>query len=261
MHCKNCISTLKASQNYCDECGAKVIRNRLTPKVLIQQVNEQLLSFDNKLLSTFIDLFKEPESVIVNYINGTRKRYIDVIQYFAIALTLAGIQVFLMTTFFKDALEFDIYEPLANSPSQDKNPFKDMNFEITSNFQGLIYIVSVPFSAFATWIVYYILKDRRYNYTEHLVINLYYSAQIIIISAFGSILFLILGLNYLYVSAILTLPTFIYLAYVLKRVFTDSLWETFAKFLLVMVIYLISYLFVGVVLVLIGLLIGFSSSL
>jgi hypothetical protein len=100
MNCKNYNKVLVDSQKYCDECGAKIIQNRLTPKVIAAQINEQFLSIDNKLLKTFIDLFKRPEVVINGYINGTRKRYIDVLQYFAVSLTLAGIQVFLMTTFF-----------------------------------------------------------------------------------------------------------------------------------------------------------------
>ena len=80
MHCKNCNHPISENQNYCDNCGAKVIRNRLEPKVLIHQVNEQFLSIDNKLLRTFVALCVKPEDVIGGYINGTRRKYIDVLQ-------------------------------------------------------------------------------------------------------------------------------------------------------------------------------------
>ena len=60
MDCKNCHKSLNETQKYCDECGAKVIQNRLTPKVLAAQVNEQFISIDNKFFLTFIDLFKKP---------------------------------------------------------------------------------------------------------------------------------------------------------------------------------------------------------
>lgn len=73
MNCKSCNNTLRDTQNYCDDCGAKVIRNRLTPKVLATQVNKEFISFDNKFLKTFIDLFTKPEVVINGYINGTQK--------------------------------------------------------------------------------------------------------------------------------------------------------------------------------------------
>ena len=239
MDCKNCHKILNDTQNFCDECGAKVIHNRLTPKVLAHQINEQFISIDNKFLRTFIDLFKKPEAVIDGYIHGTRKKYIDVLQYFAISLTLAGIQVFLMQTFFKEALELspELLEALESSPSQKNNPFIDGGFNDTAKYQGLIYILTVPFSALATWLSYYFLGERTYNFTEHLVLNLYYSAQIIIITAVFSIIFLFFGLDYLIVYTIITLPTFLYLFYVLKRVFKDRFWEAFAKFLFVMVIY------------------------
>lgn len=255
MNCKNCHKVINNTQRFCDECGAKVIQNRLTPKVLAAQVNEQFISIDNKFLRTFIDLFKKPEEVIDGYIHGTRKKYIDVLQYFAISLTLAGIQVFLMTTFFRDALDFDseFLNTIAEAPSNENNPFLNSDFESTSKYQGLIYIVMVPFSAIGSWIVYYFLGDKRYNFTEHLVLNLYYSAQIIIITAILSILFLIFGLNYLIVSTIITIPTFIYFWYVLKRLFKEGFWETTAKFILVMLVYIFAFL---LMMLIIGLIIG-----
>jgi hypothetical protein len=245
MDCKNCHTNLRHNQKYCDECGAKILQNRLTLKVITNQINEEFLSLDNRLLSTFITLFTKPEDVIVGYINGTRKKYVDVLQYFAFALSLAGIQVFLMSTFFKEALDVNMYEGLENMPGQENNPFKDMDFGFFTNYQGLFYIIGVPISAFSTWFVYYLLNERRYNFTEHIVINLYYSAQVIIITAFFSILFLLFGLNYLIVSTILTLPYFIYWYFVLKRVFKERHVDTIAKFLLVIATYIVGYLILG----------------
>lgn len=262
MDCKNCHKILNDTQKFCDECGAKVIQNRLTPKVLAVQVNEQFISIDNKFLQTFIDLFKKPEAVINGYINGTRKKYIDVLQYFAISLTLAGIQVFLMTTFFKDSLELDsaILNELAKAPGNQNNPILNQDMESATNYQGLIYIVTLPLSAFATWVAYYIVGDKSYNFTEHIVLNLYYSGQIIIIVAICSILFLLFGLNYLIISTILTIPTFFYLFYVLKRVFKDSFKESFAKFILVSVILICIYIFVGIIIGLIGFIQAYMSN-
>jgi hypothetical protein len=237
MYCKNCQNKLSEKQHYCDECGAKVIVNRLTMKAIALQINEEFFSLDNKLLKTFLTLFTNPEDVILGYIQGIRKKYIHVIQYFAFSLTLAGLQVFIMSVFFKDLMELNMYEGIETLPGQENNPFKDVNFEFFNNYQGLIYILGVPISAFSTWFVYYILKDRRLNFTEHLVLNLYYSAQVIIITAVLSITFLILGLNYFIVSSIIILPIFWYLYFVLRRVFKDSFWETVAKFLLVCIIY------------------------
>ena len=252
MNCKNCHKTLKDTQKFCDDCGAKVIQNRLTPKVIVAQVNEQFISIDNKFLRTFIDLFKKPEAVIDGYVQGTRKKYIEVLQYFAISLTLAGIQLFLMQTFFKEALEFDseILKAIESSPAQKENPFLNGDFDEGSQYQSIIYILSVPFSAIATWLAYYFLGERRYNFTEHLVLNLYYYAQVIIISSCLSIVFLLFGLDYLIVTTISIIPMYLYFFYILKCVFIDNFWDAFAKFLFMMVIYMIIFFVIGMIIVL-----------
>ena len=125
------------------------------------------------------------------------------------------------------------------------NPFFNEEFNNTDNFnslQSLYYTLSIPFSAFSTWIAYWILGIRRFNFTEHLVINLYYGAQVVIISAFIYILFLGLGINYFSTSYLVAFLTFIYWFYVLKRVFETSFWVTVSHYLLIM--FTISILFI-----------------
>lgn len=249
MECKNCNNTFDASLNYCPHCGAKHIKNRLTPAVLITQVNEQFLSIDNTFLKTFIALFKQPQVVINGYINGTRKKYIDVLQYFAIALTLVGIQVFLMNTFFLSELEnsFETLKSLESS-DQSNNPFK--SFEDINRYQSLIYILSIPLYAVASWLANLIIKPKlRYNFTEHLVINIYYYSQTIIITALLSILFLCFGLDYLIISGVVSILIFIYLFYTFKCVFQLDFWHAVAYFCLVMVIFGVVGFILGVLIV------------
>jgi hypothetical protein len=221
--CKNCHTEFDDSKNYCPDCGAKHIRNRLTTIVLLNQINDQFLSIDNRFLITFLDLFKKPEKVINGYINGLRRKYIDVLQYFAIALTLAGIQVFLMEYFFTSELEssFEILKKI-DSSTQENNPFY----------------------AVASWLTNFLIKPYySYNFTEHLVLNIYYYTQIIIITAVLSILFLCFGLDYLLISGLVSIFTLIYHYYTLKRVFRLDFWESVAFFMLVMV----SFVIVGMI--------------
>lgn len=259
MNCKNCNTALSKLINYCPLCGAKIVKKRLTFKNITADINEQFLNIDNKFLKTFIHLFTKPEIVINGFIEGTRKKYVNVIQYFAISLTLVGVQVFLMNTFFKDALTFDpnVFSPIAESEVQKNNPFANFNFEEINNFQSIIYILSVPVSTIATWISYYIVGIRHYNFTEHLVINLYYSAQIILVTAIFSILFLCFGLDYLLISGVVSVLTFGYFFYVLKRVFSSTFWETALHFIIIMFAYLVLF----VVFIIIAAIIGFLYTL
>lgn len=254
MNCKNCNLTIDISQNFCHNCGAKIIKNRLKPKVLVNQVNDEFLSVDNKLLKTFIHLFTKPEIVINGYINGTRKRYINVIQYFAIALTLLGLQVFFMESVLNDPklYKLDFLEELSKLSSQKNNPF----FKENNNFnsvQSLFLTVSIPISALATWLAYYITGIRRYNFTEHVVINLYYGAQATIVSAFTYITLLGFGINFFVIALFVFILFYIYFFFVLKRVFDTNFWETFVNFLLsVIILFVLSTLIMIVTTILIA---------
>ena len=240
MECRNCETSLNNSINYCPLCGAKIVRKRLTLSNLWKDISLQFFNFDNKILQTFIHLFTKPELVINGFIEGTRKKYINVIQYFAISLTLVGIQVFLMNTFFSDDMDsaMDFMKSLEESAGGKDNPLSSNpfgNLEEINNYQNIIYIFSVPLNTLATWIAYKIIKPlKNYNFTEHLVINLYYNAQVIIITAVLIILFLCFGFNYILISGFVGLLVYVYMFYILKRIFNTSFWETFAHFLLVM---------------------------
>lgn len=257
MECKNCNTSLNSEQSYCFQCGAKVIKNRLTIKNLSADFSEQFLSYDNRFLKTFIDLAKQPEAVIESYINGTRKKYVNVIQYFAISLTLVGIQVFLMNTFFKEAMELDpnMFGVAIDPKSQEHNPFKDLKYEDFNNYQSLLYVLTIPFSAISTWLAYWVIGIRRYNFTEHTVINLYYSAQIIIVNAFLVITLLCFGVDFMLISYITTAVILIYFFYVLKRVFKTSFLEALGHFMLVMVAYGVLFIVISILAVIIAIIV------
>jgi hypothetical protein len=249
MECKNCRHSLKETQNFCGNCGAKVIRNRLNPKVLAKQVNQEILAIDNRLFRTFYALFRAPEDVIVGYINGVRKKYLDVLQYFAISLTITGFQVLFISYFFPEAFEMDsvLARSIDSLPGQENNPFNDISYQESTDYQGLGYILSLPLYALSTWIGYSILGDRRYNLTEHFVINLYYSAQTIIFTSIFILLGVFFGLDYLLASLLAIPPFYLYYYYVLKRVFNDSYLLTLAKFILVQIINVALYLIIGII--------------
>ena len=255
MPCKNCNTPLKEQDDFCNSCGAKVIRNRLTIKNLFEHFSETFFNYDNKFLQTFIHLFKKPEAVIGCYIDGTRKKYVNVISYFAISLTVFGLQLFIMNTFFKDAFDLSSFnasnDASLNSPENFIKSQEEFQKTI-SNYQSLIYIITIPFTSFATWIAFYISSSRMYNYTEHVVVNLYYSGQVIIVTSLVTILLLFLGIDFITTSAILTVLSIFYLAYIFKRVFSLTFWQLLIKILLVLTAYLFLFILavIGVVIIL-----------
>jgi len=253
MPCKNCHHEIELWMNFCGNCGAKIIRNRLNPKTLAEQVNREILAIDNRLFRTFYGLFRAPQDVIVGYINGVRRKYQDVLQYFAISLTIAGFQIFLMKHFFPEVFEFDMstFDGQTRAVMED-NPFFNMQPDDMNNFQALTYIISLPLSAISSYLAYAIVADNRFNLTEHFVINLYYSAQVIIFTAVSSLILLSFNMNYLLIVLLLTIPNYTYYFFVLQRVFDDSFLVSLGKYLVVMVFQGILFVFLSILVVILG---------
>lgn len=239
MECKNCNLPLRSDYSFCFNCGAKIIRNRLTLKNLWHDITERYFNIDNTFLKTFLHLFTKPEVVIGAFIKGTRKKYINPIGYYAIAVSLSGLLFFLIQDFFFDQLSMEWLAP--GSGDQGKS-----TFETTIKYQSILSIVSIPIYALLSKIMF--LRNKKLNFTEHIITNLYLFAQYSITSFPVLLLSLMLGFNYIIATYIGLLFYFIYTAYALKRIFILSagriIWKTILFiFLLLFLMLLISILF------------------
>ena len=229
MNCKNCNTSLIEGNDFCGFCGAKVIRNRLTIKNLLAHFSEQFLNYDNKFLKTFLHLFTKPEVVIGGYIGGTRKKHVNVISYFAIALTLSGLQLFILNKFYPEVMD------LSSIASKGTEEFQKKNLDFMMEYQSLVMMLYVPLYAILSKIVFYNFK--KYNYTEHLVIFMYILAQSSIVGLVVILISAVFGLTLGTIAFAFTLPfQILYSAYCLKRLFKLSLKGIILKTLLFLVI-------------------------
>jgi len=214
MNCKNCNTSLSKLINYCPLCGAKIVKKRLTLKNLFVDFSEQFLNIDNKFLKTFIHLFTKPDIVIVGFIKGTRKKYINVIQYLAISLTLLGIQLFILNKISPDFFESVLSDSqgyFAMYPEDKRvemEKFMASYYTFINEYQSFIYVIGIPFTALATWLTF--IKEKLFNFTEHIVINTYITAQYVIFSFLTNLFFAILNLN---ITVLVTLSTLLYMFY------------------------------------------------
>lgn len=214
MTCKNCQEHLQDSDKFCNHCGAKVINHRLTLRYLFSEVSNGFLNIDSsRPFRTFIDMFRKPEDVIVGYINGTRKKYINAFGYFTIALTLAGLYLFIVQRFFPELMD-----ELMNvqQTEMQKNMNKTM-LDTMFEYQALIFFATIPFLALISRLIFW--KNKQFNYTEHLVLNLYTYSH-------GSIIYYLLTFCLIWIPTLQAALTFgsmiIYIAlyfHVLKRVY------------------------------------------
>jgi len=242
MVCKNCKRLLPQQINFCNGCGAKVIKNRLTVRNLFEDFAYRYLNYDNKFLSTFYHLFTKPEAVIGSYIDGTRKKYVNVISYFTIAITLSGFQLYINNKFYPELMDMSAFA------QKGSEAFLNNYVEFLKEFQSIIYMLIVPLYAMISKIVFFNIK--KYNFTEHLVVNMYSSAHFSILGSVIVLFCMLLSVP-LSITEMAIIPLqIIYTAYVFKRIFNLNLKRIILKtmvFLLVLLVTFILLIIAGIV--------------
>ena len=243
MNCKNCDGLISLSISYCPNCGAKIIRNRLTIKNLFGSFVAQFLNYDNKFFQTFINLFRKPEDVIGSYINGTRKKYVNVISYFAIAITVAGFQMFFINKFFPEALDTSFMESWPGQKGQAE--FQKKNLSFTQEYQSILMMLYVPIYALMGKITF--LGIKKFNYTELLVVFMYTQAQTSIAGAIIAIVAIFLGANFLMLGFLMIPLMIFYSAFCLKRLYNMEIGAFLIRCLLFFAILFIAFLILGII--------------
>ncbi len=246
MNCKNCNTKLSEQDQYCKSCGGKVIRKRLTLKNLFEHLSETFFNYDNKLLRTIVTLFKQPTVVTDNYINGVRKRYVDPISFFGLALTLSGLSTFIIKRFYLEYLTFNI-DGTGNKVEESIQTF-------ALDYNSLLYSILVPFLAIISYIVF---RKKKYNYTEQIVLFFYTMSLFSIVSVFVSQIVLLIIPNYYPASsAILSILLIIYHCFLFKHLFNLSVLQLMVRLLFFIILLFIFYLILSIILALVMLLIG-----
>ncbi len=249
MHCKNCENTLRTDYSYCPDCGAKVIRNRITVKNLWYDAVERFFNIDNTFLKTFLALFTRPEDVIGGYIDGVRKKYLNPISYFTIAVTLGALFVFLIRSVFPEAMDFsqnamiEPTDPRYNANIEMGKKINDAIFE----YQNLFYVLMIPLLSLISKIVFF--NKKTYNFSEHFVINIYGYAQMSICVNLLYIMFIWNSQMLMILSFLTGIAQIVYFTYVFKKLFKLSLEQTILKLLLflgILVILIIAAIFLVV---------------
>lgn len=247
--CKNCSFPIPENGNYCQNCGAKVIIERLSFKHLTDEFSQQFLNWDNRFLFTLKYLFINPAKVVSEYVDGVRKRYINPLSFFAVSLTISGIYLYLMQKYFPDVLDMSQY---FDNPNQQMG-----NKKLTSliyEYNSFISFMIIPGVALLSWIVFW---NKKYNYIEHCTIYFY---TMPLFSMCVSIITLLVALfspfQPMLISMSLWIGYFIYSSWLLKRLFSLSWKSLILKILMFIPLFLFSYLAFSMIILAIALLTG-----
>lgn len=239
MECKNCQTHLSEESEYCYSCGGKIIRNRLTLRNLFDHFTEIFFNYDNQFLRTFVDIITKPWEVIESYISGVRKRYISPLSFFAISLTISGIYLYLVKKYF---MEYYNMSQFGGSSMTDKLGNDIVN--ISLEYYSFTYFLLIPGLALISRIVFY---NKKYNYTEHVVMFFYTMSLISVISSFFSILILVIKPESMMLLVGLLYPIyFVYQSYLYKKLFSLTFKQLILKILLFLPVFFCAYIFVSI---------------
>jgi len=231
---------------YCANCGNKVIASRLTVKNVLSEFSNQFFNLDNKLVKTFIHLLTKPEAVVNMFIGGARKTYMNVISYLALSVTLIGIHIYLLMKFLPESTDSSPANSFL-SPELEKELVQIS--EIMIDYSGLLAVAFIPITSIATYLIF---QEKKYNYAEHIVLNMYGVAQYSIVMLFITAIFLLFGVENIYIISSLSSISYIYLGYLYFRLFNLKIFEAIWKTLASQILYtLLSALIVGFILLLI----------
>jgi len=251
MECKNCNAPLNDKAGYCSYCGARVLDDKITLRFLFNEILDKVLSVDNKLIKTFLHLFTKPHKVIEDYVRGVRKRYFNPFNYILISITLAGISTLITRDFTMDLVTSANSQMMNPEALESNRKMMDFIFD----YQSIITILSIPFYAFVSWVVF--LNKRKFNYLEHNIVYIYTSGHLSIMNFLMVGVCFLFNLNlYMEVSLVAASLLLIYNSYVLIRLFKLSFFQFILKILYFLfiggMIYIIVVIFTIIVVLAIG---------
>ena len=234
MECKNCSKILPTDFNFCPNCGAKVIRHRLTFKNLWHEAIEGFFDLDNTFFRTYIHLFSKPAEVIDGYISGIRRKYLNPISYLGIALTLSGLTFFLMQKVFDVNIDLDVFDEGVNPELYQKI------MPIFMDFSSLVFVLFIPIFGIAGWLTF---NKKGYVFSEYLIVYLYTLAHWSIVSFPISLIVIIFAPNdYMEMSTIMLPAMIAYAIYVMQRINKFTAGKLILRMCLFLILAFIGYI-------------------
>ncbi len=241
MNCKNCNSELNQKDNFCRECGGKIVRERITIKSLFSNLLDTL-GWDSNFFVTLRFLLYKPQIVFKEYINGTRKKYANPFTFFAIILVISlfvfshyseqFIQMSInaslqQTEMLESAISGDIKDIRSKEIFGYKNQeeFKKGIMVFQMKYYNLFAFLFLPLYTLIAFLVF----RKPHNYGEHLVINTYIQGILLFLSVLLFVFSLLTGINIFVTGNLILL--FFYYSYAYKKLNKLTFGQLFLKIL------------------------------
>ena len=173
--CLNCGSEFKG--NFCPECGQSAETRRFTLKFIFGNLLVAVLGRDGGIAYTLKNLFSRPGKMIVEILDGKRRKYVSPFPMLFLALTVY-ILIFSITGS-KGGLSSDLNTDLTDNAAVNAQTVLEINrlivkaFHFYLNHYTLCYMLSLPLFLIAARMCYGKLNRKRYFWAEYTVAMVY----------------------------------------------------------------------------------------
>ena len=212
--CLNCGTEFQGK--FCPECGQSAETGRFTMKFIFENLLAAFLSKDGGVWFTLKNLFTRPGEMIVEILNGKRRRYFSPFPMLIAALTVY-ILLFSITgsrgdmqEMEKEFLEMekeDEAEPTADTTLTDTDIIRvnekaisvrkskiykiiGMGFKFYNTHYTAVTMLTIPFFLFATRVWYGKHNRKRYYRAEYLVAITYSMVMVVLFRCLTSLVYL-----------------------------------------------------------------------
>ena len=174
-HCLNCGTEFEGK--YCPECGQSAETRRFTLKFIFGNLLVAVLGRDGGIAYTLKNLFSRPGKMIVEILDGKRRKYVSPFPMLFLALTVY-ILIFSITGS-KGGLSSDLNTDLTDNAAVNAQTVLEINrlivkaFHFYLNHYTLCYMLTLPLFVIAARMCYGKLNRKRYFWAEYTVAMVY----------------------------------------------------------------------------------------
>ena len=213
-HCLNCGNEFEG--NFCPECGQSADTGRFTVRFIIENLLAAFLSKDGGIWFTLKNLFTRPGSMIVDILNGKRKKYFSPFPMLLCSLTLYVLILSISgshddyrklenklhekETEIVGTVDFNISPEDAENVQDDeikataKKTFYNIFVYAVSfynNHYTLLYMLTLPLFVTAARKCYGKANRKRYNRAEYVVAIVYALVIVVLYRCIVSLIYLV----------------------------------------------------------------------
>ena len=179
--CKNCSQRFEGA--FCNNCGQDARVRRIDSTYIVDEVTNNLFQLNRGLFFTMKRLALKPGDSIKEFLEGKRKQYVKPLSYVLVTSALYVLTTFFLglNTFFQDFTE-GFTSGVTDEGDAVAAAILNILTWLTNNHTYTV-LLTLPLFSAASYLAF---KRSRYNYFEHLILNMYITGQQMLIYLLSS---------------------------------------------------------------------------